>query len=140
MKAASLNGDDTPDLKEGCEREPVHVPGSIQPHGVLLVLDPYTEEILQSAGDVAALLGIRDQVLGRSVEEVLGLSLAAHRAKSGAVLQREPTYIGTAKGIGGGGSLTLTAHLVNGAAVTTGSRPRTFRRRLASFIGAVPSG
>jgi two-component system, chemotaxis family, sensor kinase Cph1 len=23
-----------------CDREPIHVPGAIQPHGVLLVVDP----------------------------------------------------------------------------------------------------
>ena len=28
-----------PDL-DACAREPIHIPGSIQPHGVLLVVDP----------------------------------------------------------------------------------------------------
>ncbi|WP_205015307.1 sensor domain-containing diguanylate cyclase [Rhodoligotrophos appendicifer] len=117
MKAASTKGDETLDLKEGCEREPIHVPGSIQPHGVLLVLDPNSEEIVQSAGDVAGLLGIRGSPLGKSVKQVLGRSLSTQRAESGVVMQREPTYLGTAECNGGIGSLTLTAHLVDGAAV-----------------------
>ena len=29
----------TPDLTN-CEREPIHIPGAIQPHGVLLALEP----------------------------------------------------------------------------------------------------
>lgn len=117
MKTPSLNHDDALELKEGCEREPIHVPGSIQPHGVLLVLDPDTEKVVQSAGDVAGLLGVRGSVLGKSVQQVLGRSLGAHRADTGAIIQREPTYVGTAEGAGGTGLLTLTAHLVDGAVV-----------------------
>jgi light-regulated signal transduction histidine kinase (bacteriophytochrome) len=30
-----------PDLTN-CDREPIHIPGSIQPHGVVLVLDQAT--------------------------------------------------------------------------------------------------
>ena len=40
-----------------CEREPIHIPGAIQPHGVLLVIDPVSEKILQVAGDTDSLLG-----------------------------------------------------------------------------------
>lgn len=105
------------DLKDGCEQEPVHVPGSIQPHGVLLVLDPESEVVLQAAGPVEALLGTQDGMHGRSLRKVLGRSLAALREESGAVLGRVPTYVGTARGPGGIGLLTLTGHLVNGAAV-----------------------
>jgi light-regulated signal transduction histidine kinase (bacteriophytochrome) len=32
-----------------CDREPIHIPGSIQPHGVLLAVDPDSLEILQAA-------------------------------------------------------------------------------------------
>ncbi|MGO4122934.1 hypothetical protein AB4Z01_00980 [Inquilinus sp. YAF38] len=28
-----------------CDREPIHIPGSIQPHGVLLVVDAETLDI-----------------------------------------------------------------------------------------------
>ena len=34
-----------------CDREPIHIPGAILPHGVLLVLDSDTLEVLQAAGD-----------------------------------------------------------------------------------------
>ena len=39
-----------------CDREPIHIPGAIQPHGLLLVLHPATLEVLQAAGD-GGLLG-----------------------------------------------------------------------------------
>ena len=33
-----------------CDREPIEIPGSIQPHGVLVVLHPESLRILQAAG------------------------------------------------------------------------------------------
>ena len=40
-----------------CDREPIHIPGAIQPHGVLLVLHESTLEILQVSRNTQALLG-----------------------------------------------------------------------------------
>jgi light-regulated signal transduction histidine kinase (bacteriophytochrome) len=52
-----------------CDREPIHIPGAILPHGAMLVLDSETFEILQLAGDV-------DGLLGASQAELLGQSAA----------------------------------------------------------------
>jgi len=52
-----------------CDREQIHIPGAILPHGAMLVLDGETLEILQVAGDVTGLLGA-------SVEQLLGHSAA----------------------------------------------------------------
>ncbi|MEI6559587.1 MAG: HWE histidine kinase domain-containing protein [Rhodospirillaceae bacterium] len=41
-----------------CDREPIDCPGSIQPHGVLLVFDRRDLAIRQVAGDALALLGL----------------------------------------------------------------------------------
>lgn len=41
-----------------CDREPIHIPGSIQPHGVMLVADRETLAILQYAGNTGLLLGV----------------------------------------------------------------------------------
>ncbi|MEI7610107.1 MAG: ATP-binding protein, partial [Rhodospirillaceae bacterium] len=41
-----------------CDREPIHIPESIQPHGVLLVVDRRDFNIRQSAGDSLFLLGV----------------------------------------------------------------------------------
>lgn len=40
-----------------CERELIHLPGSIQPHGLLLVLSPDGRRILQVTGNSSTLLG-----------------------------------------------------------------------------------
>jgi light-regulated signal transduction histidine kinase (bacteriophytochrome) len=54
-----------------CDREPIHIPGSIQPHGALLVLDRARRLIEQVAGDSAHLLGVDPGVLiGRPIAEI----------------------------------------------------------------------
>jgi light-regulated signal transduction histidine kinase (bacteriophytochrome) len=53
-----------------CDREPIHIPGSIQPHGVLLVVDPRSLEVLQAAGD-PALIGAAGPLAGRAVADLL---------------------------------------------------------------------
>ncbi len=32
---------------DNCAREPIHIPGSIQPHGVLLAADPSSLRVIQ---------------------------------------------------------------------------------------------
>ena len=55
-----------------CDREPIHIPGAILPHGVLVVVDPDTFNVLQVAGDTKTLLGIgHDDMLGQSLETML---------------------------------------------------------------------
>ena len=41
-----------------CDREPIHIPGSIQPHGIMLVVDLDTFLVEQAAGNVEPRLGI----------------------------------------------------------------------------------
>lgn len=65
---------------EACAREPIHTPGAIQPHGVMLVADRTTQEIAHAAGDVAGLLGC-DAWLGRTLGAVLGDDVAARVAQ-----------------------------------------------------------
>ena len=52
-----------------CDREPIHIPGLIQPHGVLLVLQNPTLEIVQMSRNTEA-------VMGRQPEELLGKPLS----------------------------------------------------------------
>ena len=40
-----------------CESEAIHIPGTILPHGAMLVLDSDTLKVLQAAGDTLNLLG-----------------------------------------------------------------------------------
>ena len=52
-----------------CEREPIHIPGSVQPHGVLLTTTGPDGVVLQVSANCHEIFGLR-------VEEVLGAHLA----------------------------------------------------------------
>lgn len=96
-----------------CDREPIHVPGSIQTHGIMLVADPDTLAVVAGAGAIEALLGsdwhgadlstlLRQDVaslMTRAVagpggtvvgESVLGHDLAFHRAGQWLIAELEP--------------------------------------------------
>jgi two-component system, chemotaxis family, sensor kinase Cph1 len=60
----------TPIDLDNCAREPIHVPGSIQPRGVLAVVQEPAFEVRQVSVNV-------DELLGRPVDAVLGQHLSA---------------------------------------------------------------
>jgi len=71
-----------------CDQEPIHVPGAIQPHGLLLVLDG-EYKVIAGAGDIEGVLGA-DDWLGRSATELVGAEITEALAvetshRSGAV-------------------------------------------------------
>lgn len=78
-----------------CDREPIHIPGSIQPHGVLLVVDPERHAITHGAGDVQGVLGVRDW-LGADCAARLGETAAARIATGEAGVLRHVAFPGNA--------------------------------------------
>jgi PAS domain S-box-containing protein len=54
-----------------CEREQIHLAGSIQPHGALLLVGEPDQTIVQVSANAAAFLGL-DQLLGRSLADIPG--------------------------------------------------------------------
>lgn len=58
-----------------CDREPIHIPGSIQPHGILLVVEPGGLTVAQVAGDVERITGVED-CIGAALGAVIGHALA----------------------------------------------------------------
>ena len=68
--AMSDQSDATVDLTN-CDREPIHIPGAILPHGAMLVVDTATMTIEQVAGDTAGLLGADPAMLtGQNLSRV----------------------------------------------------------------------
>ncbi|MGI4894343.1 MAG: SpoIIE family protein phosphatase [Janthinobacterium lividum] len=60
-----------------CDREPIHIPGAIQPHGFLLAVDRGTHEVVVASGTTALLLGRPpEQLLGSPLADVVGEGLA----------------------------------------------------------------
>ncbi|WP_328296208.1 SpoIIE family protein phosphatase [Kineococcus sp. NBC_00420] len=61
-----------------CESEPIHVPGAVQPHGVLLAVDRATRQVVVASANAGELFAREvDDVLGAPLHELLGLDLAA---------------------------------------------------------------
>ncbi len=57
-----------------CDREPIHIPGSIQPHGVLFVLEEPRFSVFETSVNTEELLGIvPERVLGSTLTELFGL-------------------------------------------------------------------
>jgi two-component system, chemotaxis family, sensor kinase Cph1 len=123
-----------------CDREPIHIPGSIQPHGVLLVADPVSEAVLQAAGDLPGLLGTRRSPLGLPVSEFLGLGLEAMVRAAGLVLGHAPLHLGTARPPAAPGmEIEVLAHLRDGLAVLElepSAPDRPSAARMLAAIGA----
>jgi two-component system, chemotaxis family, sensor kinase Cph1 len=55
-----------------CEREQIHLAGSIQPHGALLVLREHDCFVVQASDNATEFLNLKKDVLGRSLDEIEG--------------------------------------------------------------------
>lgn len=75
-----------------CERELIHLAGSIQPHGVLLVLREHDLRVVQASANTAPMLGVAlDDLLGVPVE-TLGAGLRAKLERARSVLASEDRW------------------------------------------------
>ena len=63
----------------GCAREPIHIPGSIQPHGIMLVAEKTTLLVRHGAGDVERVFQVK-QWAGRPLADFLGEEVARKAA------------------------------------------------------------
>ncbi|WP_175499440.1 SpoIIE family protein phosphatase [Cellulomonas marina] len=69
-----------------CADEPIRVPGSVQPHGVLLAVDPGSLRVVVASGTTAEHLGLpTEAVLGRPLGDALGDALGELRLDEEAV-------------------------------------------------------
>ena len=68
-----------------CEREQVHLAGSIQPHGALLVVDEPGLTVVQTSANAAAFLGVPNHLIGRRLDQIpgdLATGIAPHLGQS----------------------------------------------------------
>ncbi len=71
MSQSEVITEQTVDLTN-CDREPIHIPGSIQPHGLLLVLNEPQLEIIQVSNNTLELLDIHPRdILNKNLNEFL---------------------------------------------------------------------
>jgi two-component system, chemotaxis family, sensor kinase Cph1 len=97
-----------------CEREPIHVPGSIQPHGALLVLDAAGHVIQAAIGAEAASL-IEGDPIGRPIADLLPAEAASILARIATPLPKHGAeHLGFVRKAGAG--YHLVAHRTGGEA------------------------
>jgi len=98
-----------------CDQEPIHIPGSIQPHGILLAIDPETATVIQVAGETERLLGRTvTQILNEPVGEVLGSDPAMLIQSSSNGPLAEPVFLGSISVPAGSRMLDVVAHRRDG--------------------------
>jgi two-component system, chemotaxis family, sensor kinase Cph1 len=88
----------TPIDLSNCEREPIHVPGSVQPRGVLIAVSDPDYVVQQASENLADLVGVGwREALGRPLAAVLGVAPAEAIARSasafGDLRERNPVEI-----------------------------------------------
>ena len=55
-----------------CDKEPIHIPGYIQPHGCLIAFDSAMRIALRYSENCGEMLGLEGEINGRSADDVLG--------------------------------------------------------------------
>jgi len=96
-----------------CEREPVHIPGRVQPHGAVLVLRETDLTILQASANTDTLLNRPvEELVGRSLRDVLGdeVSERLRRAAPCKVIGAVPVRLQMVLAPEGGQSFDVSAH------------------------------
>lgn len=80
---------------DACAREPIRTPCTIQPNGLLLVIEPDKGTVVQYAIARASLLSHHGAPLGQRIEEVLGGALAGLAEGIGRLPDEGNLYLGT---------------------------------------------
>ncbi|WP_119680956.1 ATP-binding protein [Indioceanicola profundi] len=83
---------DAPDLS-ACAKEPIHIPGSIQPYGLLLAMEPASLTIMQASANAAAAVGKPD-LLGSRLHDLLPLGSDRLAEDLRAVQEGSAHYLG----------------------------------------------
>lgn len=79
-----------------CDREPIHIPGSIQPHAVMIVLEESALKIIQVTVNTEERLGVRpEELCGQSLEVLLKPADLAYLKEQilGKPLEATPHYL-----------------------------------------------
>ncbi len=82
-----------------CDREPIHIPGSIQRHGAMLVCDRTISKLFFASANLAGLIGYRGSLArGTEIETILG-ERAAHDLRNAAAKGQGTEMAGVVLGL-----------------------------------------
>jgi len=78
-----------------CDREPIHIPGAIQPYGFLLCLDEHTRRIVQASANTETYLGLpAESLIGAGLDRVLAPGQLANVEAAFEALGTAPRLLG----------------------------------------------
>jgi chemotaxis family two-component system sensor kinase Cph1 len=124
-----------------CDREPIHIPGAVQPHGVLLALAP-DGTVVAASDNLAARCGIAaDAIVGRPIASWLSAATIAAITGAG----REPVAIETPAADGPARSWDAVVHRTGDTTIIELEPPtpraeasfRTLFHRLEAVLAAL---
>lgn len=124
-----------------CDREPIHIPGHIQAHGAMLVLDPARRLILQASENCAAYFGVAaERLLGQDLGALLAPEARAEleRGLRSERIEANPLHLFTGA-LGTGAVFDVIAHQHQGllfleAEPTIAAPPPNFHRLLKHSV------
>lgn len=101
-----------------CDREPIHIPGSIQPHGCLLACDANAAIVLRHSANAPAMLRLPGRINGRPLGELLG-EAAAHALRNALATASDAARPALLFGLrlASGGAFDVAVHRVKAAAI-----------------------
>jgi light-regulated signal transduction histidine kinase (bacteriophytochrome) len=101
-----------------CDREPIQIPGSIQPHGCLLACDASATVVLRHSLNLPQMLGVAGTINGQKLNAVLGDEVA-HTLRNSLARTREgsrPSQMFSVQ-LPSGQAFDVSAHLFKGTAI-----------------------
>jgi len=112
-----MNSPEKTDLTN-CDVEPIHIPGSIQPHGCLLACDETATEIVRCSENAPSMLGLDGPLIGRELNAVVGRELS-HSIRNALTRSRDGGGSSLLFGMAGpnGGRFDIAVHRFKGAAI-----------------------
>jgi chemotaxis family two-component system sensor kinase Cph1 len=120
-----------------CDREAIHIPSAIQPHGTLLVVEPASEKVIQAGAGTERLIPLSSSPLGQRLTDVLGVpaGIVGRAAHS-----REPVYISSlVPELAARADIDITAHRSHGLIIIEIERAFAARPSAAHMLGCVRS-
>lgn len=107
-----------------CDREPIHIPGAIQPYGCLLACDATAGTIERASANAADFLDATEPLVGKRLEDVIGTQPAhdLRNAIAGVTEDGRPALI-IGLATAGGRSFDVSAHRFRGKAIIEFERP-----------------
>ena len=143
MPAPEPHNGEAVDLSN-CDREPIHVPGSIQPHGCLLACDDEGVVVERHSANAAAMLRVDHPLVGSTLDAVLGPE-AAHALRNGlaaATASNRPALLFGIRVAAGSFDLAVHRHMGHvivefEPAGTEGVQPLELTRLLIARLGDI---